>query len=1122
MMKKLGGMRRPARSLIWTGLVGCLLALGGAGTASAQAAHVFNASLSLTGNCSTSSFDPVEDPGCPGGTHPPSGAFSFPTSITTDTYGDIYVASRGSQEGIEGRIDVFSPEGVFITELLVPSGPLGLAVDDEGNLYVTNLDTELLRYSPTGTYEPATGMIAYGGSPTVVAGENSADLAVAVNPVDQHVFVDLGPFVDEYSSAAEGNNFIGSFGSGDLAGTSRGVGLAIDAAKGRIYATGWVQAEQETRIRVFELAPPHALIESIDGSTTPAGHFSNSSAFLSLGVDEGTGNVFAYDGGAEAIYEFGEHGEYFGTISQNLLGHYVVGAQPVVDNGAQSPNGALNPFGRFLFVPAFPSGVGHAFAYGPVEQCPAAVEALSFSGVTETEAQLNGSIEPCFLDTSYTFEYTTKQKFDEQGFAGAVVAGSGQLQAGSAPVPVSVELENLVPGTTYRFRLVATNSAGSDEAQEEFATYPFAPKVSCPNDALRTGASSLLPDCRAYELVTPPSTSAHLPAGLGVVGERTPSREVSATGEQLSFLVEGGGVGDEGTGSINGDPYRASRGADGWSTTSTGPSALEAASILPGGNSPDQGYSFWKMSSLQGSAAIEGKYASYLHYPDGHSALIGRGSLRNDPVAEGTLISENGAHVIFASRTYGGHPAVKLEPQSPAEGTNAVYDRTIEPGGHEETHVVSLLPGNLTPAPGEDASYQGASLDGRGVVFSIGDVLYLRYEDEETFEVGEGVTFAGVAEGGRRVFYLEGGDLFAFEIGRGSPIAFSSSGDVTPVNVAAAGTVAYFVSPSVLVGRANPQGAKPVAGERNLYRSREGTLLFVGTVTKRDVEGEKINETTGGLGLWVQAVGTSEGIPGRFGIDPSRATADGDVLLFESRAGLTGHGAGHTEIYRYDAAGKTLDCVSCMPTLAAVSGEASLMSLKTGIRSSEPLGSSVIMDNLSSDGDRAFFQSTEPLVPSDHDGLQDVYEWEAQGKGSCGQAAGCVYLISSGASERSDYLYAVSPSGNDVFFRTSDVLLPIDREETPSIYDARVGGGFLEAAAQEPCQGEGCRSGLTQPPALGSPGSPAHGAKDNVKPHKRCPKGKRKVRRHGKTRCVKRHHRHHPRTAGQKKKGAGK
>jgi hypothetical protein len=171
----------------------------------------------------------------------------------------------------------------------------------------------------------------------------------------------------------------------------------------------------------------------------------------------------------------------------------------------------------------------------------------------------------------------------------------------------------------------------------------------------------------------------------------------------------------------------------------------------------------------------------------------------------------------------------------------------------------------------------------------------------------------------------------------------------------------------------------------------------------------------------------------------------------------------------------------------------------------EPFSAFAFVPNLRPDGRRAFFQTPEPLVLEDTDGLQDVYEWEEQGVGSCTKPGGCVYLISSGHSAQDDYLYGVSATGDDVFFRTADQLLEQDIDSTPSIYDARVNGGFPKAP-QKICEGEGCRPVVTPPPTLPSPARPAIGANDNVdEPVRKCPKGKRKAKRNGKTVCVKKH-----------------
>jgi hypothetical protein len=590
--------------------------------------------------------------------------------------------------------------------------------------------------------------------------------------------------------------------------------------------------------------------------------------------------------------------------------------------------------------------------------------------------------------------------------------------------------------------------------------------------------------------------------GLGLFGIHFASRQASPAGDKVTFLIEGGLIpGSEGTGSLGGDAYLATRGENGWSSSLAGPKGKEVEAILPGSTSPDQGYSFW-------GDVLSGFEENYVRYPDGHSALVGRGSLASDPRANGRLISENGGHIIFVSG--GNSEAIQLEESAPPDGTAAIYDRTAD----ETTHVVSLLPGGITPAAGQNATYAGASLDGKGVAFTIDKKLYLRFNNEETYEIGEGLTFAGIAVGGARIFYVKGGDLYAFDAEAEITIRFTEAGDVTPVNVAADGTAAYFVSPSVLTGEENPNGNTAHLGEENLYLSHEGTISFVGTVTKQDVEGK---ETGVGLGLWIDGVGGNTA--GSLANDPSRTTPDGSALLFESRASLTGYDSeGHIEVYRYDSVNDELDCVSCDPTLAPATGNASLQSISPERFKPEPLTSYDVVANLRADGRRAFFQSTEALVPGDTDELQDVYEWEAQGVGRCASPGGCVYLISSGHSDRIDYLYAVSDDGDNAFFRSSDLLLGVDTEHTPSVYDARVEGGFAE---EEPpiCQGEGCKPTLTPPPALPTPESGVHELGEVPPPVKHCSKGKRKVVRKGKVQCVKKK-KHHHRASSKKKRGS--
>ena len=1071
----------------------CMI-FGRVGVSAADTPPELEPILSLTGNCSTSALDPIPDPGCPDPPHP--GRFQEPRSVAIDAYGNEFVANCACQDtktAQDGAIDIFDPEGFYITTLADPNGPQSVAVDSEGNLYVYERFTEkVVRYAPS-VYEPEAGEIAYANPPVDVFKSNSVGNGLAIDFSNDHLYAARGTALSEYSSAVEGNSLLDTI----TPGLSWSHWVAVDAERRRLYVSTCRDEIFECGALVLSADGEHELLKEVFGPS-PAKDFVSLKGWLSIAVNEESGHFFVDDlegEGSKSIYEFDEDYE---LVSELALAGFQ-GGQPLQIAVSNSPLDVEAFNHNYLFVPVLKPSAGQVLAFEPPgELAPEILEAGTGS-IGETEAQLRATIDPRGGQTDYRFEYVTQAAFEEEGFANPSLAAAGTIPGTNLATEVQTFLTGLAAGVGYRFRVVAKNEAGDAEPVEaSFTTYSDAPTItgSCPNEALRIGPSPTLPDCRAYELVTPPDTNGHAPLAAGGESDRFLTLEASPGGSIISFLLEGGVLpGTEGTGGFHGDPYRATRGPGGWTSTAAGPSGTEASATRGGGISPDQGYSFWEASE-KGSAVIEGAEARYVRYPDGHSEPIGRGSLGTEPSARGKFISENGTHIVFQTSPLNAIPALQLEPNAPPTGTRAVYDRTAD----EVTHVVSLLPGDKTPAAGEGATYIGASADGNGIAFEIGTTLYLRKDNAVTYEIGTGVTFAGVSEGGERIFYVEGGDLLAFDTETEEVVPFSETGDVTVVNVAPGGARAYFVSPSVL-GEENPNGALAQAGEENLYLSEEGAISFVGTVTALDVEGEsktgigKVN----GLGLWTDSV---QG--GALIRDPSRLTPAGMVFLFQSRADLDGQGTGGTpQIYRFDASASRLDCLSCIPTEVPTGGGANLTSVSYFSESNPPLHLTAFVPNLRADGRRAFFESEEALVSGDTDGVRDVYEWEAQGVGSCTRADGCVYLISSGHSERPNFLYGHSASGDDVFFSTGDVLNGFDGGGTPSIYDARVNGGFEEPQAA-PCQGEGCRPNLSPSPQMSNPESGVRPQSGNV--GKTCPKGKRKMKHNGKVRCVKKKH----------------
>jgi hypothetical protein len=1136
-------------ALLAIALILFALAIAPPARAEEEPTHFFNAARSLTGNCSKSALDRVEDPGCPGGEHPPLGPIDNPWGVAADSFGDIYVDSY-SQATVAGHdtahIDVFSPEGNFITEVVVPDATR-VAVDSTGHMYVVrsgdgSAPKGLFRYDPTA-YDPLSEEIAYDDPPVLVADavvfrspgatEDSKDpdlRGVAVNTKNDHVFL-LGSAVDftefssygELSSPAEPNQPIAQ--SKEL----RGVGssIVIDGARNHVIINTASKIGVKSEIKTFEATAPFAELGSIDGSTIPgAGKFATNSGDFPITVNEDNGHVFAQDSYARQIFEFETDGAFVARYN----------SPPVSGEPKEMAydNWPLSPSHGYLYAVSGETGQDHLFAYEPKKEIlPPTVESLSVEGINMDEAVLRATVKPGGLATHYVFEYVTQQSYEEAGnsFEDPTVAGEGDLAAGGEGIPVTMPVFGLTPGTAYRFRVRAENlcepQGCSDEGEGTFTTFPsYAQAGSCPNQGLRVGLSAFLPDCRAYELVTPPDTHGRPPlpptAGIGSFG--TPP--ASPSGESLGYVISGGSPpGMQGAGGFNGDAYVAKRTAGGWVSSNAGPLGAESSNPSVGGMSPDLEYAYVRARGDFGGAGsllINDHDTHYIRYPDGSFHLVGQGEAEDgtpviDQFAEVRAISAGGSHIIFDTN-HEEPPVPQLTPDAPPTGTKAIYERSFD----GPTELVSLLPGEITPAAGEHAYYVGASRDGSAIAFNLGipEQIYLRVDGSETLLAAPpGSKYAGLSADGRYLFYVLGGDLFRFDAEEDETLRITETGDVIPVNASSQGTGAYFISPTALPVGGNPLGDEPIPSGNNLYYWDGDSIRFVAAVTEADVKGEEtIGGTHEGLGLWLDAVsGPSPAVVS------SRTDPSGTTLMFASRAQLTDYDSGgKAEIYRYSASEESLACLSCDPTGAKAGSDARFLKASGGTAFGNEPGLTRFADvpNLSPDGRRAFFESAERLVPADNDNVIDVYEWEADGKGSCATSGGCLFLISSGTSPGPNLLFGVSQSGDDVFIEAPDLLVPeADQDETYSVYDVRVGGGIPSPPSPPAeCLGEACQPAAAAPNDP-TPASSAFQGAGNVVA-KRCPKRKKLVVRNGSERCVPKHkhrkrHKHRKNTHGR-------
>lgn len=714
------------------------------------------------------------------------------------------------------------------------------------------------------------------------------------------------------------------------------------------------------------------------------------------------------------------------------------------------------------------------------------------AGVGSETVNLRAEIDPGGLATTYLIEYTTEAEFRTKGFIGATKVPQVGVSIGTGLV--AQRLSGLAPDTDYRFRVVATNNLGITVGKNRtFRTDLVSPVFA-------------LPDDRGWEMVSPIDKN---------------GGEIQAAGQNhgggvLQAAAQGGAITYTSASSFSGplgspgpNQYLSRRGAEGWTTENlTLPMLSGTYPESPTAGVPYQLFSTDLSSALvsngrrcrtsaetqcpvenaplPGSGAPAGYRNYYLRSGGGSFAAM----LKAAPAiaAEHFELAFAGAtpdlaHAVLSTCAALTSDATELP--GPEGECDPTEQNLYEVSG-SSLRLLNLLPAQSTGTPGAALAAQSRAIsaDGTRVYWSDGPDLYLR-EGSVTKEVAAAARFQTASPDGSIAFYTSGGHLFRYSASTQASTDLTPAGEVQGVVGASDdGTFVYYLTST------------------GLYLSRNGSTTLVAP----QADPESAPPATG----------------------DARVSADGHRLLFLSTAELTPYdnrnaktGTPEPEAYLFTApgtAGAGIVCASCNPSGERPIGPADLPG-------AEPNGGGPLAPDsykprlLSADSRRVFFESFDSLSVADTNGDRDVYQWEAQGTGSCERVGGCVDLISSGRAENGASFVDASADGSDAFFLTDGSLVPADTGLV-DVYDARVGGGFPESTSAIPCFGDACQA---LPPApeqapLGSLRSRPSGNEETIE-FKPLHCKKNEFKKLG--RCIKKPKQHHKGKKHREKKQKG-
>jgi hypothetical protein len=610
-----------------------------------------------------------------------------------------------------------------------------------------------------------------------------------------------------------------------------------------------------------------------------------------------------------------------------------------------------------------------AVLFGATASAAPAIEEQSALDVGQGSATLEATVNAGGAAASYHFEYDVIPYTSEATHGTLLPSPDASLGDGVGPVSVTAHLQQLLPGTTYHYRIVVAASGERILGQER--TLTTRPASSDP----------ALADGRSWELVSPPDKHG---AGLEAMTKEGGVIQASLSGDAITYIAAGPVVDNpEGNAALEYSQVLSSRTSGGWRSEDLATPHNALSELLAGEQAE---YKAFSPDLSLGVVNPKGATPLPPLPPDAEKTVYRR---RNEACAENPgdcylplVTAANvlpGAHfgeveqnnVIGFAGAAPGLEDVILE--SPEALTADAVRNEERPNLYEwaggQLRLVSVLPdGHPTTAESQTATLgsrgrlvrQAVSTDGSHVIWEAGETprqhLYIRdVTRDETAQLdvikpgGEegtqqfGVTYQGASMDDGRIFFtdeqrltpdshagLDHADLYVFEQSTSTSPGLGTLTDLTPatseesaavqdvvLGTSDDGSYVYFVANGALAAGATPGSCGTVAPSEavcNLYEQHLGghgwePRTFVATLSGDDAA-DWAAEPEGDLSRVT-----------------SRVSPNGRYLAFMSRMSLTGFdnhdavsGVADEEVYEYDAMAHRLACVSCNPTSSRPEG----------------------------------------------------------------------------------------------------------------------------------------------------------------------------------------------------------